>query len=678
MSAERGFWACAALLLVVHAAFAIDALRRTTPTVDEVAHLPAGISYWQTGAFGLYHENPPLAKLLAAPPALAAGAVTDYNGSWRDAQAQGVPADRWRFGWDFMYANAARYAAIYVRARLPIVGLSLLTGLAILLWTRERFGPAAALCAAALWAFCPNAIAHAGVVTCDMAAASLALTATYAFWRYLRRPGWGRATAAGAALGLAQLAKFTLLLLYPLWGLVALVWWLRRGRDGEERPTPGRVAAQAGTAVLLSIAVINAGYGCEGIGQPLGDFDFVSDSLTRPLPAGAPAPAVSPAHRWSKVLLRRENRFRAGPLARLPVPLPRHYVAGLDELKAEGQSTPALYLCGERRRGGWWWYYLFALAVKVPLGTWCLAAAALVLAVRRGWTGVCSQDLALASPPLAWLAAMSAIPNMDFGVRYVLPALPFAYVALGWLATQARGWRSPLAVVLAVGLGWNALSCALNHPYHLAYFNELAGGREHGHELLLDSNLDWGQDLGGLARWLRERRPGQRVGLAYFGNVDPSILKAGGESFDFRLAPPRRLDDLKPVAVRPGSRLAGALETWGREHEAEVRGWVQAHGEESHWRMPALRALVARELELEEGPQPGLFAVSANALHGLPYRYRDQDGNQWDVARRPDGESEDPWGYFRAARPVASIGGSIFIYELTKADADSIRARLGR
>ena len=45
------------------------------PTVDEVVHLPAGVTYWQKRTFRLYHHNPPLIKLVAALPVSWPGRV---------------------------------------------------------------------------------------------------------------------------------------------------------------------------------------------------------------------------------------------------------------------------------------------------------------------------------------------------------------------------------------------------------------------------------------------------------------------------------------------------------------------------------------------------------------------------------------------------------------------------
>ena len=64
-------------LLALHYALAARSLLQENPTVDEVVHLPAGITYWEKGTFRLYHQNPPLVKLVAALPVLWASPIME-------------------------------------------------------------------------------------------------------------------------------------------------------------------------------------------------------------------------------------------------------------------------------------------------------------------------------------------------------------------------------------------------------------------------------------------------------------------------------------------------------------------------------------------------------------------------------------------------------------------------
>jgi hypothetical protein len=67
--------------------------------------------------------------------------------------------------------------------------------------------------------------------------------------------------------------------------------------------------------------------------------------------------------------------------------------------------------------------------------------------------------------------------------------------------------------------GWLVLESARAHPDYLPYFNQIAG--DHPERILVDSDLDWGQDLRRLADTLRARKV-PHVSLSYHGKVDLS------------------------------------------------------------------------------------------------------------------------------------------------------------
>jgi hypothetical protein len=62
----------------------------------------------------------------------------------------------------------------------------------------------------------------------------------------------------------------------------------------------------------------------------------------------------------------------------------------------------------------------------------------------------------------------------------------------------------------------------LIHPDYLSYFNILAGGPRNGHKWLIDSNLDWGQDLPALREYMTDQGI-EKIHLGYFGRADPQI-----------------------------------------------------------------------------------------------------------------------------------------------------------
>jgi hypothetical protein len=333
-------------------------------TIDEVGHLPAGLSHWQTGSFAMYRVNPPLPRMLAVLPLLRDRPVTDFH---RLSDAPGSRPE-WPVGRDFASANASRYMALATIARLTGVAWSVLGAWLIWRWTRELYGPVAGLVSMSLWCFGPNVLAFAPLLVPDIPASVAGLAATYAFWRYLRSPSWSAAWIAGLLLGVAQLTKFTLLLLVLCW---PVLWFLSSwGRQSEvERLHDRKGVLQILFIVLVCLLVINVGYCFEGSCRFLKDYQFVSRTFAGEPPEGL---ASYERGRWG-------NRFQDTPLGYLLVPLPADYVLGVDLQRRDFEVGLPSYLRGEWRSRGWWYYYLYALAVKVPLGALTLVVWGLAL-----------------------------------------------------------------------------------------------------------------------------------------------------------------------------------------------------------------------------------------------------------------------------------------------------------
>jgi 4-amino-4-deoxy-L-arabinose transferase-like glycosyltransferase len=643
------------VLLATQAGLAVDSLLRENATVDEVAHLPAGVSYWEQGTFKLYHHNPPLVKLVAALPVVLSPHDTSLlyqMGFWRQESHA-------TFAEYFAYFNAANYFELFDRARLPMPLFAMIGGLVVFLWSSRLFGPGGGLLSLALWVFCPNILAHGRLITTDVAATSLGVAATYLFWRYQRRPTWTRACLAGLVLGLAELTKFSLLLLYAFWPALAVARFLL---EREFSGWPRRLVkglAQWLAMVAISVVVIDAGYAFEGVGQPLGRFEFVSKALTGPVPPGMTRPSS-----WNPLLEQgwryRVNRFRGTILEQLPVPLPRHYVLGFDEQKIETEGIPryffdekephddaqltgySVYLDGQMKRSGWWYYYLATLAYKVPEGTWILVLlGGFALFVSKRARVPWADEVSVLALPVGVLGAMSFLTDICLGLRYILPIFPYIYISTGrvvpWLAGLEGGRKRLASGVVGLALGGTVLSALSIHPHYLAYFNQVSGGPDRGAEHLIDSNLDWGQDLVTLKRWLKANAPGRKVGLAYFGQINPSIFMVRGEGFEWFL-PPVLPDTTRSMLNDPSRPLAQAG--------------------------PAPRLT------------PGLYAVSASIVRGLPWRLHDS------LSLRPPyvpwsaswNAGLDAFGYFREISPIARVGHSIYVYEVTPDDC----ARLAR
>jgi hypothetical protein len=221
------------------------ALPKLSATSDEVAHLPAGYTYWKTHDFRMNPEHPPLAKLLAALPLLALKPHLDT--SW----PEWTNRIQYVFGYGFLYTNDADRLLFW--GRVPMTLLATLGGLIVFLWARDMFGPPSGLFALGLFAFSPNILAHGMLVTTDVPLAVFMTLALYLYWKHRSHPSLWTGAAVGLATGAAMASKFSGALL-PLIITAFSAWRVVSARDRRQQAVlEAKFLAAAGIAGLLMI-----------------------------------------------------------------------------------------------------------------------------------------------------------------------------------------------------------------------------------------------------------------------------------------------------------------------------------------------------------------------------------------------------------------------------------------
>ena len=350
-------WAVACILVLHGSLLAWSAIRHS-PVIDEVGHLVAGVSHWKLQRFDLYCVNPPLIRVVATLPLVPKNLQIDLTGY------QTLPRNRREFiiGSKWITAQQNTFLSQYTIARWASILFSVLGAMVCMMWGRDLHGPNAGLTALCLWCFCPNVLGHASLMTPDAGAAAVGVAACYVFRKWLRWRTMKWALIAGTFLGLTLLTKFTWIFLLALW---PLIWLVFRWSNAEYRRNSFKTELGQMIALLMtSIWTLNNGYLFEDTLKPLGNFEFSSKSLAGESP--------------DRNIGESGNRFRGMMIGNLPMPVPRNYIQGIDHLKYEYEYGYRSYLRGVKRLGGWWYYYLYAMLVKMPVGTLLLIGVAVV------------------------------------------------------------------------------------------------------------------------------------------------------------------------------------------------------------------------------------------------------------------------------------------------------------
>lgn len=479
-------WCTVAFLLAAHAALLSWSALRMSVTFDEYAHLPAGVAYWKYREFSIHNLSPPLLRMLAAWPAVLAGADAPPASSYRKYEDR---RRHWIYAEDFMQSNFQRYHRYFVLSRLGMIPWSCLGALIVFWWARQLYGAPGGILACAVYCLDPNMLAHASLVGTDAGLAVALLGAVYLWQRFCRAPTWANAVFASFAGSAAILCKYTALLLVPVMLAIA-VWGVAINRKQWRHLLAGLCIS-----ALAVWFVVNLFHGYWKTFEPLRSFEFQS-SLMSGVQKRLPG--------WT------------------PVPFPRRMVMGFDTQKYEADLPDAAYMLGEQYSEARWSYYPLVLACKMPLATWAIILLTIWTLFRRR---LAADEWPLIITIATYILGMIILADINLGLRYILPILPPLFILVGRVIPNATSFRDGVRAGSWVGwllLAVLAVESLAVAPRFLTFFNAACGGAWRAQFILNDSNIGWGQELLDLRDWMK-RDNVKRIGLAYFGRVDPRV-----------------------------------------------------------------------------------------------------------------------------------------------------------
>ena len=505
-------------LLTLMFGLGIGSMMSDSAIVDELAHIPAAYSYVHYGDYRLNPEHPPLIKDMAGIPLQFMNLkFPDTIPAWTTD-----PNGQWEMGWNFLYHIGNNANQILFWARLPILLLAIVFGGLFYWFLLKRYGRAVALLSLFFYTLSPNILAHSRLVTTDLGATVFIFIALVAYALYAKKPTKTMFWLLALALGVAQLAKFSAVLLYPFLLIASLILAssMKRPKTYSERfrtYTGGLILAS-----IVSIGLVWLYYIPQTMNMPIG----IQDNLIT-------ASLVSPGTISVGNMLKSFNHL---PLMESL----SQYLLGLTMVFGRVAGGNVTYFNGTVSDQSFHLYFPEIFILKTQVSFLILGFITSLIAIWGFATRLPKriQDRFADSFRryiLEWILGgfaafyfiISVAGNLNLGIRHILPiyAPLFVLVALGTVHLARRlartKWHVYSGLILTCLLLWYGLSTIIAYPSYISYFNELIGGPGHSEQYFSDSGVDWGQDLRRLKTFVTQHPEINHIAIDYFGGADP-------------------------------------------------------------------------------------------------------------------------------------------------------------
>jgi hypothetical protein len=657
-------WAAAVAIVLLYWIMATTAWQTKSTTFDERENITAGLGYWHYGDPRLIGDACFLPKILPALP-IALGHYNypaESSPDWLLAQVRDLGNQT------FYYLGNDTARMLYL-ARGSMAFVTALTGLIIYGWSRRLFGRAGGIISVFLFAFCPLMLSHGSVATSDVLGMFFFVTSTLSLWVMLQRVTWWTVLLSAVSVGLFFITKLTALTIIPI-GVLMAIWRVWQGPPlAVELGRKWLVASRwKQAAILVVLLLIHIAVAAAIIWRA---YDFRYEAFT------PHSLAMDPTYQvqfYEKTLwqldMPKEGVTRELLLAfRKYHLLPDRYLLGIAGIVGTVALHPA-FAAGQYTNTGFWWFFPYSFWVKTPLGLFLILFLA-ALAVTDRWKK--QQAGKPKSPPwsaaLAWFYpgaplwialtvywVLAIRSNLNIGLRHLLPTFPILYILAGAAAYWIVSRRALCIAALGAGVLWFVGASLMARPNYLAYFNETVGGSGNAYHYLVDSSLDWGQDLPALKEYLEKNSLNEQtnipVYLCYFGagNARYYGIKNADILTGFL---PQPEEDPRLFSFRPGvycisaTMLSGCYTLsggWNSTYERRYAQTVDFYDQYTHWDKYQL----SKRFSDQQRKQMGTELVTQMRTYGLGRLL----------------------AYLRHRAPDDNINYSILIFHLSAADID--------
>lgn len=527
-------------LIAMSAVLMIQTSKSESATMDELAHIPAGYGYVQHLDYRLNPEHPPLVKALAGIPLLFIDVTfpTSHKSWSEDINGQ------WDAGREFLYNSGNDPDTIVFWSRIAPIILTLITILLIFFFARTIIGTWWALAPTIFFALSPTVLAHGHYVTTDIGATLGTLIAVFSFSSFLMFPTRKKFFISGICFGIAQLLKFSNVLLVPLFIIITIfafiAEWYRNKKSRNNAYTPSKrmwfyaksilgVFLVGGILVYGIYFIFTLNY---PIDRQLSDTNSILDGFT-------------------VKFLKDIVIFFAGNSILRPI---GEYLLGILMVMQRSAGGNTGYFLGEVTNTGWWHYFPVVFLTKETIPALLLVLFGILSAIRNSWSSIKQKRIIRAFTEylgthlyefsmfllviIYW--AWSIKSTLNIGIRHLLPIIPLMYILSvssikTWTVStikipstkkRRKHIKVPFGGILTI-----SLACIITvqsifiYPHFISFFNIFGGGAWNGFNTVTDSNYDWGQDLIRLKEWKTSLEKNDvaigKIAIDYFGAGSP-------------------------------------------------------------------------------------------------------------------------------------------------------------
>ncbi len=515
-----------ATLLLFFLLFAgLPGILKKSPCFDEPAHIAGGLDRLLNSSHGFTADNGILPQMIEAFPLLFIEGARENSKLFEENHPP------FEIQKKLLFSDPGITEQMIALPKLMALLFGMLGALLVYFASRKIFGKLGAFISLLAYCLCPEILAHSTIASSDIFVSIAFFACIASFWRLSHCLNFASIALFAVSLAFLCLSKMSFIIIAPVLPAIVLLRiisgippTIEIFRKAPQKVKSGAILMPLLIACLLSVlaayAMIWTAYG----------FKYEMRGET-----------ASKEAAWNRLF---EKTGAAGQICRFARDAriaPESFTYGFLSVYEASKQRYA-FMNGELANNGWWNFFLYSFILKTPLPLIILLGIALYsifsckinprpeageVCELRGFSG--NKYLYELSPYMLFIVLymiFAISSRINIGHRHLLPIYPPIFLICGacsiFAAKNVRGLFAPARIAILLTLLWLLAESIFISPHFLAYFNQLAGGPKNGYKHLVDSSLDWGQDLKPLSVWLKNnRKPGEPLYLSYFGFDSP-------------------------------------------------------------------------------------------------------------------------------------------------------------